>query len=245
MTRLGMFLRIGTVTLLGTTLAGVCSTDPDDSTYALELTTSGVGQGALSIEPGASDTVGTSFFFAPGASVSVTAMPSSGSVFTGWGKASGSDAPPAGCITATNPCLVTMNERKSVVGHFTTSTGVARFDGEYTGTTTKSGNAGTGPLELRITNGAVQGWLTPSGTANTFTGTVNDAGAFSATVAGVGGGCPVTFTGQFTTANSAGIVGASASGTFAYQGQNCGQTGGSWTVTRDQVPVTKTVAPVS
>lgn len=236
--------RTGTFFVLIGSLAGVCSTEPDVQTWALELTTSGAGQGTLSVDPTATDVMGTTHYFPHEATVNVNATPASGSAFTGWGKATGSNAAPGGCTQATNPCGVTMNERKSVVGHFTLSTGVGRFDGEYTGTMTKDGNAGTGPLELRITNGAVEGWLTPSGTANTFSGTVNDAGTFSATVAGVGGGCPATFTGQVTTSSSSGITGAAASGTFTFQGQSCSQPNGTWTITRDQIPVTKTVAPI-
>ena len=238
--------RLGTLILLSGTAAGVCSTEPGTApTSALDLTISGVGQGTLAIDPQAKDTVGASFYFAQGATVTVSAMPTSGSVFTGWGKATGTDAAPAGCTQPANPCTVTLNERKSVVGHFTVTVDVRRWDGDYTGTMVKSGNAGTGPLELRIDAGTVQGWLTPSGTLGTFTGTVNDAGAFSATIQGVGGACPVALSGQFTTSTAAGITGALASGTFTLQGQSCNGQSGTWSVSRDQVPVTKTVAPQS
>lgn len=235
----------GIALLLAIAGAGPC-TGPEPRNYALELVAAGAGTGQLSTTPPSDDIDGIRHYYPDGTEVTVHAIPAAGSVFTGWGTATGPNAAQAGCTEPVNPCSAFLNDRRSVIGNFTLSEGVRRFDGDYTGTMTKDGNAGASPVELRITNGVVQGWAMPiSGTLKDFTGTVADDGTFSATIPAGAGACPATLVGQFTTAATGTITAAAASGTFTFPDDPfCSAPNGTWAASRDQIPVTKTVAPV-
>lgn len=95
-----------------------------DTTYAITITTAGSGSGAVTANP-------TGPRYAPGATVTLTAMPSSGSVFSGWSGA---------CSGAATTCVVTMSTNRSVTATFVPAQ-------SFSITVTKSGT-GTGSVTL-------------------------------------------------------------------------------------------------
>jgi hypothetical protein len=88
--------------------------------YTLTVTTAGSGSGTVTANPSGPT-------YAPGTSVTLTASPASGSVFTGWS---------GGCSGTSSTCTLTMNANTSVT---------ATFDARYTLTITTSGS-GTGTV---------------------------------------------------------------------------------------------------
>ena len=81
-----------------------------DRLYGLTLSSGGTGSGSVASSPaGISCGAACSHDFASGAVVNLSAMPASGSSFSGWSGA---------CAGAANPCLLTMNADKSVSASF-------------------------------------------------------------------------------------------------------------------------------
>lgn len=231
---------VGMTLLLSATLAAECGSEPKVDQLILDLRSAGAGSGTVSKDPQPADATNqpTEFFYARGTIVTLTAAPAQGSVFTGWGKLTGTGAPPAGCTQPINPCTVVMDDRKSVVANFVPSTGVQQFDGSYSGNWNGGQSSGatlSGTFTLAITNGAVQGDFAPiSGSLRAFSGTVSAGGALNGSIAAGTGGCAVTIQAQIATSLSSGISTATGQGSYTLtQSSTCNSASGSVSVTRN------------
>ncbi|CAN5902738.1 hypothetical protein BH11GEM1_BH11GEM1_18120 [soil metagenome] len=196
-------------------------TGPQPNTFTLTLSRTGAGSGTVAATPSATA-------YVEGSTVSITATPASGSAFTGWA---------GDCKGPANPCSLVMSMNRSVSGTFTSGSGVGQFDGDYAGTWSGGQSNGTnltGTMTLSISNGVLQGTLSPmSGSAGSFTGTMLSAGALSATIPSGPVGCVVTLAAQITTAVAGGTTGASAKGSYVLNASTtCNTASGTWTATR-------------
>lgn len=195
----------------------------DPSTYTLTASKLGTGSGAITAT-GISCGSDCSEAYNPGTDVTLTATPSTGSVFSGWGGT-------AGC-SGTSTCTTTMNAAKSVTATFT-------LDG-YSLTIIKSGT-GTGTISSSpsgISCGSTCSSSYDYGTSVTLTATPSSTSTFG----GWGSGSSCSGTGTCTvTVDSAKSVnatfnpktytltvvksgGGSATITSSVAGINCGST---------------------
>ena len=111
------------------------------TTYAIYATTAGSGSGTITKSPNQTN-------YAAGASVTLTATPSSGSTFSGWIFGSGSISSTA------NPTTVTMNADKSVTAVFavvTTPLPPATMRGFRVGVTNQATNSALAGATVEIT----------------------------------------------------------------------------------------------
>ncbi len=135
-----------TVTMNGNKNITATFTQQQTTTYTLTTTTS--GQGSISRSPNNTS-------YASGASVTLTANPANGYVFSGWsGDASGS----------TNPLTVTMNGNKNITATFT-----QQQSNTYTLTTNTTGQ---GAISRSPNNASYASGATVTLTANPATGYV-------------------------------------------------------------------------
>lgn len=226
--------------LLSASLAAECGSEPKVDQMILDLRNAGTGSGTVSKDPPPADVSDqpTEFYYTRGTTVTLTAVPAQGSVFTGWGKLTGSGVPPAGCTQPINPCSVVMNDRKSVVANFVPSTGVQQFDGSYSGNWSGGQSSGAtlaGTFTLTITNGAVQGDFAPiSGSLRAFSGTISAGGALSGSIGAGTSGCAVTIQAQIATSLSSGITSATGQGSYTLTASStCNTASGSVSITRN------------
>jgi hypothetical protein len=99
---------MGPITATVNALAGVPVAAP--TTYTLAASVAGNGSGTISSSPsGLSCSASCSASYAPGTMVTLNAMPSSTSTFTGW----------SGACSGTSACSVTLSDRRSVTATFT------------------------------------------------------------------------------------------------------------------------------
>ena len=194
--------------------------------HELLLAATGAGSGSLTAVSRGIDS--------EGANVEISPVANAGSVFTGW---RGKD-----CTQPVVPCTFKMQWRRSATGVFTPAVGVRRFDGEYTGTASPAtSTGGTNPMNITINNGAVVGIMPPiSGTNQTFSGTVSEAGVINVRItSAIVGGCTIDLTGALIIGQSNGITTASLSGTWIKnRGPMCdgpepAPYNGVWTLSRD------------
>jgi hypothetical protein len=170
--------------------------------FTLSVTTSGSGSGTVTRNPSASS-------YASGTSVTLTATPSSGSVFAGWSGA---------CSGTSSTCSVTMTSNQSVGATFTLSN--TTYDGDYTGTF--SGDA-TGSVVFTVRNGSIS--LTQPRTGS---GSVTPGGSATIVVTDPPpAGCTKNFSGQLF------VVGNGLSGGGNW---TCAAETGTWSVTGTRVP---------
>jgi hypothetical protein len=107
-------------------------------TFTLQVTKNGTGSGTVTSSPsGISCGTTCSRSFSGGTTVTLTAVPSSGSVFAGWSG--------GGCA-GTGACTVQINNNINVSAAFTTSATPPPPSGTFTLTVTKVQNGGTGDV---------------------------------------------------------------------------------------------------
>lgn len=94
------------------------------STFTLTIATAGTGSGTVTSSPIGISCGATCSSYASGTSVTLAAMPSSGSTFAGW----------SGACSGTGSCVVTMDADKTVTATFSTSTALQEiFTGPFSG----------------------------------------------------------------------------------------------------------------
>jgi hypothetical protein len=231
--------------LICVTTASTCESDATEpQLWRLTLSTAGSGSGTTAASPAPT----ADGDYLDGSSVTITATAAAGSDFTGWNDG---DAEAKGCSEPKNPCTLTMTNRRSVIANFAPSSGVARYDGLYTGTYAVPNISGVQTFNLTVVNGAVVAKTVPLyGSQTTFTGTISATGAFTATLNPQAGSfCATNLTGTITTSLVDGIMTATLSGNYqvvSTGGIGCGASppgtplpSGTWAGTRDRVHVDK------
>ncbi len=159
------------VTLSGTGTSG--------TTLALTVTEGGTGTGTVTSAPaGISCPTACTANFASGTVVTLTAAPTNGSTFEGWG---------AGPCEGTGTCTVTITAATTVVANFTAGT-VTNFILTVTEAGTGSGNVTSAPLGINCPDGCSGSFA--SGTQVTLTETPSEGSVF----AGWSGACSGTET---------------------------------------------------
>ena len=134
-----------------TMTANMTVTGSFDPRFSLMITTAGTGAGTVTANP-------AGLIYAPNTNVTLTAQPSAGSAFTGWG----------GACAGTGNCAVAMDANKAVTANFTAS----QFAGTWVGTWLWSGPGSNGCLFND--SGAFSMVLTQTG--NTVSGSASAAG---------------------------------------------------------------------
>jgi uncharacterized repeat protein (TIGR01451 family) len=144
------------------------------TTFALTVTEGGTGTGTVTSAPaGISCPSGCSASFASGTAVTLTATPTNGSVFAGWG---------AGPCEGTGTCTFTITAATAVVANFTAGT-ATNFILTVTEAGTGSGNVTSAPLGINCPDGCSGSFA--SGTQVTLTETPSEGSVF----AGWSGAC--------------------------------------------------------
>ena len=163
----------------------ICVTGTPVTNYTLSVTGGGTGQGTVSgsgincmISVGS--TSGTcSANYPSGSGVSLTATPTGGSTFSGWG----------GACSGSGGCSVTMNANVGVSASFTAP--VTNYTLSITGGGTGQGTVSGSGINCTISGGSTSGTCSanyPSGSGVSLTATPTGGSTFS----GWGGGCSGT-----------------------------------------------------
>jgi hypothetical protein len=155
------------------------TTNPLPASGNLAVTKAGAGSGPVTSTPGGISCGSTcDANYGPGVTVTLTATPNSGSVFSGW----------SGACTGTSACVVTIDGNKRVTATFSISGGRVL--------TVQKAGTGSGPVTSNpsgISCGTTCAWEFSSGTLVTLTASANPGSVF----AGWSGAC----TGSAATCN--------------------------------------------
>lgn len=184
----------------------------------LSLQQSGAGAGSLVATPAGPT-------YSDGSAVSIAAVATAGSVFTGW---------TGDCTGTTSPCSITMSGDKAVTAMFRSATGVGQFDGAYSGAW--SGQQSDGEVipftfTMTVLDGVLTGDTPPlSGSTRVISGAVSATGTMSATIPTGTRGCALTVSGHIAT-TAAGA--ATGSGAYAFvSSASCIVNSGTWSASR-------------
>ena len=204
----------------------VLSQGVGSGTFLLTVNKSGAGVGTVGSSNAPINCGATcSASLPPGQSVTLTATPSAGSVFTGW----------SGACSGTGPCMVTMSANQTVTATFTLTPTVGLTSSlnpsgsgqpvTFTATVTGAGPAAIGNVAFKDGGSVIPGCsavaLNGSGVANCITSTLT-AGAHAITAEYAGDS-------NYVAANSSILSQGVGSGTFVVTVVKAG--GGSGTVT--------------
>jgi hypothetical protein len=160
-------------------MVGLTGTGTSGTTLALTVTEGGTGTGTVTSAPAGISCPSTcTGNFASGTAVVLTATPTNGSTFAGWG---------AGPCEGTGTCTVTITQATTVGANFTAGTST-NFTLTVTEAGTGSGNVTSAPLGINCPDGCSGSFA--SGTQVTLTETPSEGSVF----AGWSGACSGTET---------------------------------------------------
>lgn len=195
------------------------------TSFPLTVTKGGAGSGSVTSDPEGIDCGSTcTATFAPGAEVSLTAQPASGSLFSGW----------SGACSGTEPyCTVTMNQASAVTANFALESTTPQF----TLTVTKAGS-GTGTV-TSTPSGIACGSDCSEGFAQGTTVTLAATPASGSVFTGWSGACSGTGACQVTMNQAHNVTATFAPGTAGKHQLIVNKTGsGSGTVTSAPAGIT-------
>lgn len=139
----------GACTVSMTVARNVTATFNSTTTFALTVSRTGAGTGTVTSSPaGINCGTACSTNYANGTSVTLTAVPASGSTFAGW----------TGACTGTGSCVLSMTQSRSVTVAFNTSGGTGGTCANPVTFTGNTGNFNTTGAACYRTNANINGW---------------------------------------------------------------------------------------